>query len=639
MGITPTIFQQNDASVTVTPAPKIAPDEADETPGEILTALILESGALGGALFSSLEPLAVQSAPSAGKKVEFGIGSGYRLILTDPKESPAPGALRVAQLALQAAGNQKALRAKTVRLEAQAAATLEITRAICSVPVLDELLTLVAERCRELLRCEVVGFALLEEETRTIVWRAMCGCRTETHRQVTYEHCAGVAGRAISSGGPILIHDFLTDGGLDAREFPISFAEGLRSVLGVPLEIDKRARGCLMIGYRNVHDFSADEIDTLTSFSLQAAIAVENAQLYERIRREQARLESVVQSINEGLVLVDPSDCVVYANRQACSLFRMNSQALSDVTCEEFFKRLAEQTVNAARTKTELAQLRESLAEFPSFDLELQDASPVNLRLTHFNVYDSGGERLGRGYLCRDVTLEKQVDAMKTEVISLVSHEIKTPLASIRGYASALLDDSRKRNRALELDYLKMIDTESARLDDLVCNLTDVSKLDAGVLFLEKHEISPAYLLRSVLARWRKATPQRNFRIACDEHIAPIQIDHRRIAQVLENLLSNAVKYSAADSVILIALSEDADSITFSVTDRGVGVPRAQRERVFDRFYRVRAPHRAGDGSGLGLFISRGIVVAHGGEIWLQSRIGEGTTVAFSLPKESTSMG
>ncbi|GAC1413808.1 MAG: hypothetical protein NVSMB5_00960 [Candidatus Velthaea sp.] len=622
----------------VAPAIETAGCAPGDAACDILTALVVASRAAGGALSSASGALATRTPTARGARRDFELGPHYRLTLVDAAEAPTADALRLAELALHAVDEQKALRGKIARLEAQAGATLEITRAICNVPILDELLSLVSERCRDLLGCEVVGFALLEEHAPTIVWRAMSGCRTETYRRVTYQDCAGVAGRAITSGRPVVVHDFLTDGGIDPGEFPISFAEGLRSVLGVPLEIDKRSRGCLMIGYRSVHDFTSEEIDTLTNFSLQAAIAVENAQLYEGIRREQARLESVVQSINEGLVLVDLADRVAYANRQTWGLFRMTAGALRDISCEELFARLAEQTADPTQTKIELSQLKESLAEFPSVDLELRDA-PCNLRLTHFNVYDPSGDCLGRGYLCRDITFEKQVDAMKTDVISLVSHEIKTPLASIRGYASALLDDSRNRTRALEVDYLRMIDTESARLDDLVCNLTDVSKLDAGVLFLEKHEMSPAYLVRSVVGRWRKANPQRRFRVICDEHIAPIQIDRRRIAQVLDNVLSNAVKNSPAASVVVIALAEEPQTVVFSVTDRGVGISRTHRERVFDRFYRVQARRQEGDGSGLGLFISRGIVVAHGGDISLESRIGEGTTVTFSLPKEAAPMG
>ena len=572
---------------------------------DVLGALVVGSGSTGGGLFGESGPLAVLSSTSPGREFDYIVAPGYVLTLTDPEQPPTASALQLAALALTGASERRVEHVKIDRLEALAAAMLEITRAICSVPVLDELLTLIAERCRELLRCDVAGFALLEEQTKTIVWRAMCGCQTETYRRVTYDVREGVAGRAITTGQPVMVRDFLTDGGIDPSEFPISFAEGLRSVLGMPLEIDKGARGCLMIGYRSVHDFAAGEIDTLTSFSLQAAIAVENAQLYDRLRREQARLESVVQSINEGLILVDLTGRIVYANRQACSFLRLTVPGSPGEDRNLLFERLASRTTDPERALRELGQLRELPTEFPSCDLALEVTPPVELRLTHFNVYDSEGERFGCGYLCRDVTFEKQVDAMKTEVISLVSHEIKTPLASIRGYASALLDDSRKRGRALELDYLRMIDSESARLDDLVCNLTDASKLDAGVLVLEKHVISPAYLLRGVFARWQKTNPTRNFRLVCDEHVGPVVLDRRRIAQVLDNILSNAVKYSADDSEITIALSEDDRSVTFAVTDRGIGVPHAQRKtgvRAFlsrhhatprRRWQRARAVHFA----------------------------------------------
>lgn len=610
--------------------------EARDVAEDVLAALLGETCASGGALYSEAGlVLAGRASRGSGVRCECALAPNFRLVLDDAQCAPSPGALRLAGLALGSAAEVAAQRERAARLEAQAGATREITRATCSVPVLDELLTLISERCRELLGCEVVGFALLEERAETIVWRTMCGCRTETHRRVTYHPGDGVAGRAISSGGPVVVHDFLTDGGIDPREFPISFAEGLRSVVGVPLEIDERPRGCLMIGYRSVHDFTSAEIDTLTSFSLQAAIAVENAQLYERVGRERARLESVVQSINEGLVLLDLDDRVVYANRQTCALFQTSSKVLIGATCEELVARLAASSSNPEKTLAKLSLLGELPAEFPSQDLEIAAVPPLHVRLTHFYVYDSVGERLGRGYLCRDVTFETQVDVMKTEVIAHVSHEIKTPLASIRGYATALLDESRHRNRALELDYLKMIDTESARLDDLVRNLTDVSKLEAGVLYLEKHDIDPRYVVGSVISRWRKTHPERRFDVACSEKIAPIHIDRRRVAQVLDNILSNAVKYSPPDSTISIALTDRTDAVAFSIADRGIGIPRAQRERVFERYYRVHGRRAEGDGSGLGLFISRGIVAAHGGEMSLESRVGVGTTVAFALPKQA----
>ncbi len=636
--------------MTVAPMPSEIGSRDLAVADDVLKALIAETESAGGALYSTYGVLAVLSvkihaakgqtiAAPPPRSEDFVMSAGYRLTLIEPQRSPLATTLQMAASALRAAGDLSTLQARMATLESQTVATLEINRAICNVPDLDQLLTLVSERCRELLNCEVAGFALLEEHAKTIVWRAMSGCRTETYRRVTFPEHGGVAGRAISGGEPVIVPDFLADPSVTADEFPISFAEGLRSVLGVPLQIHKRPRGCLMIGHRQVHNFTSEEIDALISFSSQAAIAVENAELYDHIRREQARLESVVQSINEGLILIDLDGRLIYVNRQAENFFGLSASEWLDTTCDAFFERVAQRAAKPLETKKALAGLADSPAEFPALDVVFDKPPSLDLRLTHFNVYESSGKRLGSGYLCRDVAFEKHVDAMKSEVISLVSHEIRTPLAAIRGYASALIDDSRQRARTLELEYLQTIDMESARLDDLVRNLTDVSKLDAGVLFLDMHDISPSHLLRQLMARWRKSQRQRRFRVSCDERIPPIEIDRHRVAQVLDNLLSNAVKYSAVDAVIEVTVTEKPDTIIFSVADRGVGIPRAKAARVFDRFYRVAADRNQADGSGLGLYISRGIVEAHGGRIWLESRSGEGTTVHFSLPKRNVRMG
>lgn len=613
-------------------------DPATSVSDELVAALVAETGALRGKIVRRDAP-ALPESRSWRATAEYALDAEHRLLLESPLRCAEQSSLRLATAAMRALRHADAAESKAAQLRLQADATLEINHEICNVADIDQLLLLISDRCRELLRCEVAGFALLEESSKTIVWRAMSGCRTQTHRRVRFPERGGVAGRAMSTGRPVIVRDFLDDDALSPDEFPISFAEGLRSILGVPLEIARRPRGCLMIGHRRVHVFADHEIDALTSFAAQAAIAVENAELYERVRREQWRLESVVQSINEGLVLVDLSNRVFYANRQARELLQLGDAPFENVAVETFFDRLADATNDPEGSRHELALLDRSAAEFPFIDIVLDRSPVVNLRLTHFHMYERDGAYLGRGYLCRDITFEKQVDAMKTEVISLVSHEIRTPLASIRGYASALLDDTRKRSRALQLEYLNMIDSESARLDDLVRNLTDVSKLDAGVLRLEMHEMSPALLVRQVVARWRKAEPHRRFVVACDEPMAPLQMDHRRIEQVLDNLISNALKYSADESVVRIDLRQDDENVTFSVADRGVGIPPSQRERVFDRFYRVHTGRRRCDGSGLGLYISRGIINAHNGRIWIESTSGEGTTICFSLPKSARPMG
>jgi signal transduction histidine kinase len=525
----------------------------------------------------------------------------------------------------------RVLAARCSRLQQQAEATLEISRTICSAQDLDQLLLLIADRCRDLLHCEVAGFALLQEQEPKIVWRAWSGCRQD-YRDVVFPKRGGLAGRAMSRRRPVMIHDLRRRKDA-AAEFPISFAEGLRSVLGVPLEMMNAPSGCLMIGYRTVHDFTGEEIDALTSFASQAAIAVENARLYETLRSERARLESVVQSINEGLVLVDLDERVAYVNRQATTLLRLQEGEGVGESVQCFIGRIARESTDPARSLPELLELDRTPVGFPALDVALRGSPPIAIRLTRFAVYDSCGARLGRGYLCRDVTSERQVDEMKTEVISLVSHELRTPLALIRGCASALLDGSKSRGAALRREYLTTIDTESSRLDELVRRLTDVSKLDQGVFDLDVHEVDPSTLLRTVVARWRKTEPQRRFIVASTlSHPSPARLDRKRIEQVLDNLLSNAVKYSPPESAVTLGLRCDRQGVLFSVADRGVGIPAEQRERVFERFYRAQTGRRKGDGSGLGLYISRGIVNAHGGRIWLDSNESGGTTVLFWLP-------
>ncbi|MGH7327720.1 MAG: ATP-binding protein, partial [Polyangiaceae bacterium] len=478
--------------------------------------------------------------------------------------------------------------------------------------------------------CDVAGFALLQEQEPKIVWRAWSGCRAG-YPDVVFPRRGGIAGRAMSTRRPVIIEDLQSRRNASA-EFPISFAEGLRSILGVPLEMLNAPSGCLMIGYRSVHDFTGEEIDALTSFASQAAIAVENARLYENLRDERARLESVVQSINEGLVLVDLDDRVVYVNRQAMALLRLREDDCRGDLIQSFIGRMARASTEPARVLPAMLDLDRTSSGFPTLDVQLAGSPSVTIRFTRFVVFDSRGERLGRGYLCRDVTSERQVDAMKTEVISLVSHELRTPLALIRGYASALLDGSKSRSLALQREYVETIDAESSRLDELVRKLTDISKLDQGVFELDIHDVDIPSMLQSVVSRWRKVC-DRTFHLECAEVLIRIRFDRKRIEQVLDNLVSNAVKYSPPDTAVKLGVKEEGEGFVFYVKDRGPGIPAAQRERVFERFYRAPAGNRKGDGSGLGLYIARGVLSAHGGRIWLDSEDAGGTTVRFYLPK------
>ena len=530
------------------------------------------------------------------------------------------------------AGSAAALEGKIDRLSSAMRATFDVMREICRLHDLDELLMLVSEKSRELLGCELAGFALLDESGETIAWRAMTGCATDVYRRFTFRRDGGIAGRAITTGFPVIVRDFFGDPSIDPREFPISFAEGLRSVVGVPLAIAGTPRGCLMVGHRTVHEFSADEVDLLASFAAQAAIAIETAELYVRLRRERARFESIVESVNEGIVLVDLAGRIGYVNARASSLFRVDFDQCLDA--DTFLDRFLGQIADEAGARRALAMIGDDVSHFPSFDVVPADDSQTTVRITVFGVYGDGGVRFGRGYLARDVSVERHIDAMKTEVISIVSHELRTPLAAIRGCASALLDGKRKRDANIRREYLRTIDSESARLDALVANLLDVSKLDAGVLEIEHYPYDLSALVEMRIARWHTAEPECRFEVEREPDPFIVELDRVRIEQVLDNLVANALD-SGASEVVVSVRTQDGRAVV-AVNDNGSGIAPEDLERIFERFHHKNAKNSGSgrakrQGSGLGLYICRGIVEAHGGRMWVRSTVGAGSTVGFSL--------
>jgi len=558
------------------------------------------------------------------------LGSGNALVLYGRCAPPPRETSELAALLLRTAIENEALRANGTRLERQARATVEVSREISGLRELGTVLQLVAERSRELLRGELAGVALLDERSGNIAWPAMSGARTDTHLHALYPADGGIAGRAITTHRPVVINDVLLDATLTPATNPISFAEGIRAILAVPLDISERARGCVMIGYRSPRRFSAQELDVLSSFASQAAIAVENAELYDRAQRDRARMASLVESIDEGLLLIDNAGSVAHVNRRAEEIFGVPRGAITGGPLGIALAALGARSDDPEKLRAKICRLVDAEGPFPKCDIRLTQSPLVELRLTAFHVYDSGGVELGRGLLCRDVTFERHVDTLKSDVIAIVSHEIRSPLASIGGCASALLDTKRNRTPELQRRYLETIERESARLDDLVSRLTDVSLLDAGVFTIEPRASDPIALLERVIERKRG---ERAIALDAVRPTLPLAFDHRRIEQVIENLLDNALKYSPDSSAVAVRAIDAERELVVKISDGGVGIERGLHERVFERFYRIEGVRRKEDGSGLGLYICRGIVEAHGGRIWLESSPGGGTTVAFSLPR------
>jgi signal transduction histidine kinase len=226
-----------------------------------------------------------------------------------------------------------------------------------------------------------------------------------------------------------------------------------------------------------------------------------------------------------------------------------------------------------------------------------------------------------------------ELDQLKSDFVSMVSHELRTPLGLIKGYTGTLLNPGLDLDEGTRREFLKIIDDEADQLAELVANLLDMSRIEAGTLRVEPRPADLAGLLTECSTRLRVREPERALELDLPAALPPVLADERRIVQVVDNLLTNAARYTPVGTQIVLRARADGESVAVAVVDRGPGIPADKREQVFEKFVRLDEGDRSAvGGSGLGLAICRGIVQAHGGTIWVESEQGSGSTFAFNLP-------
>ena len=247
-----------------------------------------------------------------------------------------------------------------------------------------------------------------------------------------------------------------------------------------------------------------------------------------------------------------------------------------------------------------------------------------------------------RGHLRRESLHNKvlqQTDALRAALLSSVSHDLRTPLTTIKTAASSLLQKDVQLDEEVRNTFAQAIERESDRLNRLVENLLDMSRIEGGALHPMKVWYPLDEIIYNVLGRMQPFLEGRTIKKYIPDNLPPVKIDYVQIGQVVTNLLENASRYTPIGSPIDVSIQALGEHIQVSLADRGPGVSTVDRERIFDKFYRVhREPHAADHdrGSGLGLAVCRGIVEAHNGRIWVETREGGGAIFCFTLPKGST---
>ena len=227
----------------------------------------------------------------------------------------------------------------------------------------------------------------------------------------------------------------------------------------------------------------------------------------------------------------------------------------------------------------------------------------------------------------------KELDRLRNQLIANISHELRTPLASIKGFATTLLQIDVKWSQKEQREFLEAIDQETDRLTRLISDLLDISRLESGMLKLAKGKYEVSEILASVNDRLTSLTEYHPLKVIAPKNLPAVLVDEMRIGQILTNLVENATKFSQKGKPIIIEAEPSKKWVTISITDHGMGIPPELLDKIFDRFYQTdNVVSGRKTGTGLGLSICRGIVEAHGGKMWVESKVGDGSKFSFTLP-------
>ncbi|MCO6449364.1 MAG: GAF domain-containing protein [Caldilineales bacterium] len=376
--------------------------------------------------------------------------------------------------------------------------------------------------------------------------------------------------------------------------------------------------------------FSSGDRTLLRDFADQAAIAVRNARQVEQLREARARMEAIIDNSPNGVMILNPGLRVAAINRSLSRLVGMSPMDARGRPCHE--------VLDLDNTTGDHLCLGVGTPPPPTGiwygegDIVRPGHKRITVGVTYSPLFDRNGDLTNVIATVTDITRYREAEELKSTFVSVISHELKTPVSLIKGYASTLAREDAELSPEIVRESGRIIEEESDRLNELINNLLDASRIQAGALSLDIEDVSLRQLADSLLQRFRVQSPRHEFTLNMPAHLPLVRGDEKRLRQVLENLINNAIKYSPADGPVIVGAWAEADSVIVYVSDQGIGIPLDEQDSVFERFYRVDSSlHRDTQGVGLGLFLVRAIVEAHGGKVWLESQPNVGTTFFFSL--------
>ncbi len=443
----------------------------------------------------------------------------------------------------------------------------------------------------------------------------------------------GLLGRVARSGQAMRLRDVSEHA--EHAGFPREHPR-MTSFLGVPIRFRGSAVGNLYLAdKRTAAEFSEDDQRMVEMLAARAGTALETARLYTHEALAKAWLQGVIDGMPECVLLAD-ADGLVSFNVAALRMAGRRAARAEGPSAPIELELVGSGGAPLAWEETPLSRaLREGEA-ITGVELSVRDSAGhlVPMLASASPLRDRAMRTVGAVSVLQDITTLKQLERLREEWTVVIAHDLRQPLGVLKLSAQMLaLAQTKRAPEERDAKAIGRILTATERLDRMVTDLLDASRIEAHQLVLQRIDIDPARLVRDIVDRIGDSLAGRRVRVHVEGAVRGVSADPARIEQVMGNLVSNAVKYGDPAAPIDVTVSCSDVEATISVSNRGPGITPEQRQRLFTRFYRARPA--SAEGVGLGLYITKGIVEAHGGRIWVESVPYQSTTFAFTLPRSS----
>ena len=522
---------------------------------------------------------------------------------------------------------------------------LDANRILTSTLDLDRLLKIIMGQAKRVVNAEASSLMLLDEATKELFFDVTVGGKGEKLRQIRLKLGEGIAGWVAKEGKPLLVTDASKDHRFFVKADEVTKFK-TKSILCVPLIIKERIIGVMeAINQVGRGYFVEEDREIFEAFASQAAIAIENARLFQNLKREKEKIEAVFSGMGDGAIVTDARMNLVMLNSSAKNFLGIGKRdylgkKISQVVRQ--FKAFSRwEPKKAGLPASSLKELLTKEDRVMTFDLVRTKPKTLVLSGIATRIVDEENRVVGYVMIIRDVTSERKEGYLKASFVSSITHKLKTPLTCIGGYLPLLREKKRlDKLDKVGRDAVRIIDSQGKRLYRLIDELLRFNVLESESLGLARAKESLESIVKMSLKKIASRIRSRKAKVVVGnsvDKVPPILVDKERVQEVIQNLVENAIKFNdKKEKKIEISARplKGEKFIRVEIKDNGPGIPSEEREKIFSKFYQIEETFTGQvEGAGLGLTVVKQVVEAHGGKVGVESRLGRGSKFFFTLPK------